>query len=252
MGYSISEWGERYEVNENNNAAKPGEKLRKGPLTYLRLPCNGRNWSLAYRRFLSVAKDNAPDAYGLWTKLLEIAGDAPAGQRGVIRDDAGIPLDSRGISDALGWPLKKVEQSLSILTNENVGWVTVFDVTPGSPGKSRSESDHSQVKTETHPPVGGGYSDAFEQFWKAYPQNRREAKKAAHKSWTTQKPVLSEVLAALEWQRKSEKWTKDGGQYIPMPATYINQRRWEDEPQVAPTQKTELERIREMHATGRL
>ena len=36
------------------------------------------------------------------------------------------------------------------------------------------------------------------------------------------------VLKALEWQIDSKKW-RDG--YIPNPATYLNQGRWEDEPQ---------------------
>jgi hypothetical protein len=28
----------------------------------------------------------------------------------------------------------------------------------------------------------------------------------------------------------SADWTKNNGQYIPLPATYLNGRRWEDEP----------------------
>ena len=28
---------------------------------------------------------------------------------------------------------------------------------------------------------------------------------------------------------KSTDWTKDNGQFIPYPTTYLNQRRWEDE-----------------------
>jgi hypothetical protein len=28
----------------------------------------------------------------------------------------------------------------------------------------------------------------------------------------------------------SAEWTKDGGQFIPHPATWLNQKRWEDEP----------------------
>jgi hypothetical protein len=29
--------------------------------------------------------------------------------------------------------------------------------------------------------------------------------------------------------KNSQQWTKDGGQFIPMPATWLNGRRWEDE-----------------------
>jgi uncharacterized protein YdaU (DUF1376 family) len=72
------------------------------------------------------------------------------------------------------------------------------------------------------------YSDEFEEFWKSYPS--KTGKGAAYKSWKKERPVLAEVIKALEWQKVSEQWTKDKGQYIPMPATYLNQRRFEDAP----------------------
>jgi hypothetical protein len=37
-------------------------------------------------------------------------------------------------------------------------------------------------------------------------------------------------MAALQWQKKSQQWTKDNGQFIPLPTTYINQTRWLDQP----------------------
>ena len=37
------------------------------------------------------------------------------------------------------------------------------------------------------------------------------------------------MLAALERQRASDQWRKEGGRFIPLPATWINGRRWEDE-----------------------
>lgn len=37
------------------------------------------------------------------------------------------------------------------------------------------------------------------------------------------------MAAALERQKRSRDWTKEGGQFVPYPATWLNQRRWEDE-----------------------
>lgn len=71
---------------------------------------------------------------------------------------------------------------------------------------------------------------SFEKFWKAYP--KKSGKGAAEKAWKKiKKPseTIELILTAIEWQRKSPQWTKENGQYIPNPATYINQRRWEDE-----------------------
>ena len=71
----------------------------------------------------------------------------------------------------------------------------------------------------------------FDLFWKQYP--RKEGKGAAEKAWDKiSAPVETAKLieTALIWQKRSEQWTKDGGQFIPMPATYLNQKRWMDEP----------------------
>lgn len=79
--------------------------------------------------------------------------------------------------------------------------------------------------------------EAFEQFWKAYP--RKVAKGAARKAWAKLNPppaLQHKITQALAWQRTQEQWTKDGGQYIPHPATWLNHERWDDEPvQVQPT-----------------
>jgi hypothetical protein len=72
------------------------------------------------------------------------------------------------------------------------------------------------------------YSQDFETFWKAYP--RKTAKGAAWAIWTkTARPGTGQLLEAIQAQSTSDQWTKDGGQYIPHPATWLNQRRWEDE-----------------------
>lgn len=63
----------------------------------------------------------------------------------------------------------------------------------------------------------------FDQFWANYP--RREGKPKALQSWNREKPDIEIVLNALAWQKK--KWTDP--KYIPLPATYLNQRRFEDE-----------------------
>ena len=41
--------------------------------------------------------------------------------------------------------------------------------------------------------------------------------------------LLDKLLNALERQKQSPAWKKDGGQYIPHPATWLNGHRWEDE-----------------------
>lgn len=70
----------------------------------------------------------------------------------------------------------------------------------------------------------------FDLFWRAYP--RKVGKDAATKAWHNMKPPIPDtaaILNALKLQARQPQWIKDDGQFIPHPATWINQRRWEDE-----------------------
>lgn len=67
----------------------------------------------------------------------------------------------------------------------------------------------------------------FDEFWLAYP--KKVGKGAAEKAWAKYSPPVAEVLVAVAAQSKSDQWRKDSGQFIPNPATWINQERWKDE-----------------------
>jgi hypothetical protein len=69
----------------------------------------------------------------------------------------------------------------------------------------------------------------FVAFWNAYP--KKVGKKAAFLAWgrAKDKPALDAILKAVEAQKQSADWRKDGGQFIPNPATWLNQGRWDDE-----------------------
>ena len=58
--------------------------------------------------------------------------------------------------------------------------------------------------------------DLFAQFWAAYPKRKDKAK--AQKAFAKLHPneqLLAEILAALDWQKQSPDWLKDGGQFVP-------------------------------------
>ncbi len=70
----------------------------------------------------------------------------------------------------------------------------------------------------------------FDRFWNAYP--KKKGKESARRAWEKLRPdvALCRVMAeALERQKRSRDWRKEGGQFIPYPATWLNGRRWEDE-----------------------
>ena len=79
----------------------------------------------------------------------------------------------------------------------------------------------------------------FGEFWGLYP--KKQGKGAAEKAYAKIKPdreLHMMILNAVTLQKQSAQWRKDNGQYIPNPATWLNQRRWEDDPQGGKPQGT--------------
>lgn len=81
------------------------------------------------------------------------------------------------------------------------------------------------VRSADHTPEG------FGSFYLAYPKH--EGRAEAAKAWKKVNPdaaTVTAMLKAIDAQRNGRKW-REG--FIPMPATWLNQRRWEDEVEVA-------------------
>jgi len=79
-------------------------------------------------------------------------------------------------------------------------------------------------------PVAMDPLDGFEQFYRLYP--RRQKRPSAESAWKKLKPdaaLRETLLAALAKHCMRPDWIKDGGQYIPLPASWLNGRCWEDE-----------------------
>jgi len=119
---------------------------------------------------------------------------------------------------------------------EKKGSVGNAPVTPvyGFVTQSRADQKQHQKQEQQHlkktplPPLGGN-GLLFEKFWKAYPS--KVGKIAAQKAFEKHNPdgsLLDAMLSALEAQRRSDKWQKDGGAFVPNPATWLNQGRWLD------------------------
>lgn len=72
--------------------------------------------------------------------------------------------------------------------------------------------------------------ESFEMFWINYP--KKLGKAGALKAWkklNPAEPLLKAIFEALEQQKGCEQWTKENGQFVPYPASWLNGRRWEDE-----------------------
>ncbi len=69
--------------------------------------------------------------------------------------------------------------------------------------------------------------EAFERFWVTYP--KKVGKAAARKAFDKVKADIGVLISAIEVQKGSEQWQIENGRFIPNPATWLNQGRWQDE-----------------------
>lgn len=70
----------------------------------------------------------------------------------------------------------------------------------------------------------------FERFWKEYP--KKKSKGDAEKAFKAIKPseqLLETMISTIKQAKTSEEWTKEGGRFIPYPASWLRAKGWEDQ-----------------------
>ena len=120
--------------------------------------------------------------------------------------------------------------------------------------KSKSKSKR-RVKSKSK-----DYTTDFEVIWDGYPKGsgKREAfiawekvkeKVGAHKGLPA--PRVATILQVVSWKMKTDMWTLDDRKYVERLSTFLNNRRWEDEPD-SPIRAEPIEKFerlaKEIHA----
>lgn len=107
----------------------------------------------------------------------------------------------------------------NININKNIDLIKNKDRDKGVIGEEEEEIEVLEV-----------WETQFNEFYSLYP---KKVKKQDVKKWFQKnKPsneLFSSMMNSLEQFRASKDWQKDGGQFIPYPSTWLNQKRWEDE-----------------------
>ena len=176
-------------------------------------------------------------------------------------DEAPIPLDLTSVCRRLRIDSTDVERALNdVLTDffertEN-GYVQkrieqeiiefhAHIANASKAGKASAEARRIKAKeralndrSTNHKPITNNQvikplsnPDGFDEFWSAYP--KKVGKGEAKKLWAKLKVNgrLPSVLSAIAAQKSTAQWQKEGGQFIPLPATWLRQGRWDDEVQ---------------------
>lgn len=87
-----------------------------------------------------------------------------------------------------------------------------------------------ESKNPPNPPEGGEPApDGFDEFWAIY--RKRVGKVQARRAWKRltkleRERAMQDVQARI---RGDPQWERDDGQYVPNPATYLNQKRFDDD-----------------------
>ena len=127
--------------------------------------------------------------------------------------------------------------------------VSVSNTTVNS-SNSNNDINLGNVNTEKEVKkrVRKKYEDTpeFEAFWNAYPKVKQKSKQEAREAFAKVDVPLQTLLDALEVQKRSNDWTKDGGQYIPYPAKWLNKRRWEDSMDAKPIETDRYANLRRL------
>lgn len=104
-------------------------------------------------------------------------------------------------------------------------------VTDNRPTTDRQLTTNKNVKNVINNNIGQEpdlTSELFNQFWTNYPRHvSKSAAEKAFKKLKVNEAILEKMLKALETQKQSRQWSDK--QYIPHPATWLNQKRWNDE-----------------------
>jgi hypothetical protein len=106
---------------------------------------------------------------------------------------------------------------------------TVEDSRTGD-AKQLSDQIRETHRTVKDPRVADKAKQLFDQFWVSYPKKRSKgrAEKAFQKIHPDEQ-LLARMISSIGRAKTSEEWKKENGRFIPHPATWLNDKGWEDE-----------------------
>jgi hypothetical protein len=136
------------------------------------------------------------------------------------------PKNGTNIGTVSGQSRKNIGLDLDL--EEEVDKEKEIKTTPTPSGQG------GRVQAKTPDPGNGtkpGEQHArFAEFWKAYPKKR--GKGQAERAWSRLKPtaeLCEAMMQSLSQAKICPDWLKEGGRYIPHPATWLNAKGWEDD-----------------------
>jgi hypothetical protein len=109
------------------------------------------------------------------------------------------------------------------------------EVTHGQPSENPLLTHAEPIRVdkrreEKTPPTPKGEPVGFKIFWEVWPKTPRKGGKATClKTWEKAglEKVSQEIINHVEAMAGTDGWKKQGGDFVPAPLVYLNQRRWD-------------------------
>jgi hypothetical protein len=142
------------------------------------------------------------------------------------RDEGGVIFSRRMVRDSIDRESARQRQQRHRTRDRQQACHAA--VTPPSRVEAKAETETEKKQNRELPTA---HATAFAEFWRAYPKKVSKAvAEKAFRKLPNPAELLPVLLQAIAVQKATDQWQKDGGQFIPYPATWLNQCRWEDDP----------------------
>ena len=205
--------------NECDNAQRAAELLRIGVQLAeddIRVRSIAERMKNTIERERATIKQYAEQVERLKTEIEDLTAEL---------EDKRIQLAELGSLSTL---ISRLEKS----TDRNEASADRLDkLTAEIPAQTAPSKSKKQVSKKADSRKPKNKANGFDEFWAVYPNKRDKSK--ARELWQKLDPdaaLEKQIIAAVKQQAKSDEWTKDGGQFVPYPSTWLRRRRWEDEP----------------------
>ncbi|AGU51542.1 hypothetical protein VAPA_1c44690 [Variovorax paradoxus B4] len=170
----------------------------------------------------ATGRPGVTNEYRICPEWIE-GGEVPVPERGVNL----TPLDDAPPPEVIhtGVNLTPVSKPERGVTTDERG------VTGDERGVTAMTPESSEPSMNQSPLPPGGGATGFDELFAIYPNhdNRLKAERRYRRMAPT--AALQQTMrSAIEAQRLSKRWTKDGGEFVPEFATWLRNERWRDVP----------------------
>lgn len=104
---------------------------------------------------------------------------------------------------------------------------------PGKPALKSGAPQTDAEKCRSSPKRDDCLSQGFAAFWSEWPKHeRKKGKTKCWRKWCRDnlEPVAEQVISCLRRCKVSRQWAKDGGDFVPLPMSWLNDTPWETDP----------------------